>query len=314
MSASAHAHHHDPAGCGAGVEVLAQSPADVDPTRTKTLRRTYAQRLRGAFARINAVIREGVESEDVFGLRDDIEALAEKPPSMRFESTATKRERFRAWLRQQLQDEALSVISGASNTWIQSAYGRGFQRAATELRKRGVQVETRELSTVFNAPVAKRELQRLYTRNFQTLKGITEDLDEAISDVLATGFAEGYNPRKMARSLTDRVDAIGKHRATVLARTEIIRAYNAGTLDRYEEHSDEIEGVGIKSEFVTAGDTRVCPICEALEGRVMATDEARSETFSFDAADDQPDSLSGDYPLHPPIHPQCRCALLPVVG
>jgi hypothetical protein len=236
--ASHHEHQHGP-------EALATSAQNVDPTRTKTLRKNYGERLRGAFASINAVMREGVQSEDVLGL--GTEALAEKPPSFRFETDETKRGRFLAWLRQQLRDEVLSLVSGGENTFVRSAYGRGYQRAATELRKRGVQVDAEDLQTIFNAPQPKRELQRLFTRNFQALKDITEDLDQAISEVLTEGFAAGWNPTKMARKLTDRVDAIGKHRATLLARTETIRAYNAGALDRYERHSEAIDGVSNRS-------------------------------------------------------------------
>ena len=44
------------------------------------------------------------------------------------------------------------------------------------------------------------------------------------------------------------------------------------------------------------------------------TDGELPETFEYDADEDEPDSLGGECPVKPPVHPQCRCAILPVIG
>lgn len=303
-------------------DALARTPADVDPTRTKTLRRRYAQRLRGRIAEINTEVRRGVRDRDVFGLELDLdrgrrrgragEALAERVPAFRFETDDRKIEAFRDWLDRQLDQEVLSVISTDRNQWIQAAYGRGLQHAQTALRDSGIQVSEQEVQSLFNQPVHQDTVQRLYTRNFQALEGITDEVGKQISRELADGFAQGVGPEKMARSITDRIDSIGKTRATVLARTEVINAHSEATLNRFEEHS--VDEVTIKAEFTTAGDARVCPLCLAREGEVVTIQEARTETFEFSPGEDQPSSLAGEYPIKPPIHPQCRCAWLPVVS
>jgi len=147
------------------------------------------------------------------------------------------------------------------------------------------------LETVFRKPVHRDKLQLLYTRNFQALEGITDAVDKEVSRVLTQGLAEGVNPREAARRITDRVDKIGKTRATTLARTEIINAHAEGTLDRFERMG--VDEVGVKAEWQTAGDSRVCPICASLEGSTFTIDEARGKL---------------------PAHPRCRCAFLPVVN
>lgn len=295
-----------------GVDALAEH--DRDPTRSKTLRRRYAQRLRGQLGKLSAAIRTAVRSRDVLGL--GVEALQPRdptqPPVFQFPRDDQKTEAFMRWLRRQERRGVLEVIQRGENTFIRAAYGKGIQHADAALAEEGVAVPDQELQAVFNAPIHAEAVQALFTRNFSELEGITEAMNQQISRELADGFAQGVNPTKMARNITDRVDKIGKTRATLLARTETIRAHSTATLNRFEQLG--VDRVAIKAEWSTAGDRRVCPICNALEGRVMTVEEARSDTFTFEAGADQASSLSGTYPIQPPAHPQCRCALIPVVS
>jgi SPP1 gp7 family putative phage head morphogenesis protein len=126
----------------------------------------------------------------------------------------------------------------------------------------------------------------------------------------------------MARVLSDRVDKIGKTRATVLARTEVINAHAEGTLKRFEELG--VGEVTVKAEWQAAGDNRVCPICENLEGTTHSLEDVRSATARLTEDDVRPhlpepkrvdqfdvSSLTGEFPVKPPAHPQCRCAIVP---
>lgn len=305
MSSIEHSHSH-------GVEALAQ--ANRDPTRSQTLRRRYAQRLRGQFDAIRAAINKGIRDRDVFGLRG-VESLQPRPPRdlpsrvFDFSTDSEKTEQFMTWLRRQEQRGILEVISRGDNQFVRSAYAKGLRHADAQLNAEGLVVPDEELQTLFNQPVHRDTLQSLFTRNFNELEGITEAMNQQISRELTDGFSRGLGPREMARNVTDRVDKVGKHRATVLARTETIRAHSDATLNRYEQLG--VETVTIEAEFLTAGDARVCPLCASQEGRTFTITEARSETFSFRAGESQPSSLSGEYPVNPPIHPQCRCAWIP---
>lgn len=75
----------------------------------------------------------------------------------------------------------------------------------------------------------------------------------------------------------------------MLARTEIIRAHHVATIQEYRNWA--VEGVVVQGEWRTAGDERVCVICEALEKKVFPLDEIESMI---------------------PRHPRCRCIALPV--
>lgn len=299
-----------------GVEILARTPSDRDPTRTRTVRRRYAQRLRGQLAKLNSAIRTSIQSRDIFRL--GAETMQPSPPTppnpdvFQFRTDDEKITRFIQWLSRQEARGVLEVISDGENQFIRSAYSKGVQHADAALRDEGITVPETDLQNVFNALTHRDTLQRLFTRNFNELEGITNTMNQQISRELADGFSRGVSPTEMARNITDRVNKVGKHRATLLARTETIRAHSEATLNRYEEMGTE--AVTVSAEWLTAGDRRVCPICATLEGNVYTIEEARSETFSYSASESEAPSLSGNYPVQPPAHPQCRCSLTPVVS
>lgn len=292
-------------------DTLARTPADEDPTKTKTLRRRYAQKLRGRFAAINTEIRDGVRSRDVFGLRDDrrtrrgqSDTLATPLPSQFPRRQDRQIETFDAWLQRQLENDVLTVIGPDDNRFVRAGYQRGLTHAEAAAREAGIAVDEQDVVATIERPIHRDTLELLYTRDYSDLEGITQAVSAQTNRTLAEGLARGENPTDVARRLTDRVDAIGKTRATTLARTSIIDAHASATLNRYDELS--VEGVTIQAEWQTAGDNRVCPICQALEGRTWTIEEARSETVDV--------AGHSDVPVKPPAHPRCRCALIPSGG
>lgn len=287
------------------LDTLAQ--ANGDPTRTVTLRRRYASTLRGRFASISAAIRRGVVERDVFGLRDDHrtrpDTLRPSPlPSQFPERKDRQIETFDAWLKRQQREEVLTAIGQNQNQFVRSAYLRGLGHADTAARKAGYDVPSESsVEAVVRRPVHRDELELIYTRDYSELEGITSAVSQQANRTLAEGLGAGESPTKIARRLTDRIDAIGKTRATTLARTSVIDTFNSSALNRYEELG--VEGVSVDVEWQTAGDDRVCPLCRALEGRTWTIEEARSETVSV--------AGHSDIPVKPPAHPRCRCAILP---
>lgn len=287
-----------------------------DPTGTATIRDRYARRLRGGFADINTLIREGVRERDVFGLRVDT-LQDDLPPLARFDRDARKRDLFDEWLQERLDEDVLTVIERDGNRFIDAAYRRGLEDADRFATAGGIDPDTGQVGASLDAPVHQQTVEDLYARNFEALWDITGEVGRQTSETLAEGLAAGENPRAVARRLTDRVDKIGKTRATTLARTEIINAYSEASLTRYEQLG--VGGVTVRAEWLTAGDDKVCPICQNLQGQTWTIKEARTETITLtedDVADAVPDGRSaseftGKFPVKPPAHPRCRCTLLP---
>lgn len=277
-----------------------------DPTKTTTIRRTYAQKLRGHLAKLNTIIRRYVGQRDVFQLSANSRYTANQdpqdptaPPVFRFDRDSQKVDRFMEWLERQHATGTHRLIERGDNQYIRQAYHRGLDHADSSLRDAGIDPGTVDTADVFNQPVHQDTVEMLYTRNYENLRGITRDMDREISEALTDGFARGANPNEMARDITDAVDSIGKNRATTMARTETIHAHTEAALTRYEEM--EVDAVTVEAEILTAGDRRVCPHCNALSGQTFTIEQARNETFT---------SQGDQFPMRPPLHPQCRCAIV----
>lgn len=267
-----------------------------DPTATKTLREEYGRNLRGAYDRIKTAIRQGVGENDIFGLQND--ALVSPPSSFGFERDDRKLQGFEAWLDNAQEEEVLTLIDRDGNRYIERAYEKGVRDADRNLARAGMDldpVDAAAARVIMRMPTHERKLQTIYTRNYQQLRGITQAVDQHVSRELADGIASGLNPREMARNINDRVEKIGKTRATTLARTETINAHSSASIERYRQQG--IEEVGLEPEVgvSTAGDNLVCPDCaEVAQRGPYSLDE-------LEGSDNQP-----------PIHPNCRCSVIPI--
>jgi SPP1 gp7 family putative phage head morphogenesis protein len=290
-----------------------------DPTNTQDLRERFLREIRRRFKRLRGRIRAAAGYEDdVFHLAQDAR-LADADDVERFPTDGGKIRAFLKWLRERLDGDVLEpstrreVRNGEhwSATYIRAAYVKGWEQARERLQNAGVATES--VDDVFRLGVPTEQLRRLYTRTYENLESVTSAAAPVVRETLTEGLAEGVNPKEMARRLTETVRGLERTRAEVLARTEVINSYAEATLDRYERAG--VEGATVSGEFATADDARVCPICAAIEGAEFATDAMRTETFEFDPATD-PDAVPSDggtYPVKPPVHPNCRCAILPVI-
>lgn len=278
--------------------------AKQDPTKTTRLRKQFAGEAAKRFRSLAGLIREAVVDEDVLALkindRDEGSGLSKR--AFDFSRDSKKVDEFMAWLNEMAEREILDVRDGrpkdvaSEDAWtakyIKRAYHSGIKRAAQRLKKQGAEVSDSWVEEAMNREMHADAVGTLYTRAFRELRGITDELDKQISRELAEGLSKGEHPRKIAARLSDRTSKIGKTRARVLARTETINAFSESTLNSYEEAGlDEVEGEP-EAEFSTAGDSRVCPRCEGLSGRIFSLSEARGVI---------------------PVHPNCRCSWLPVI-
>jgi SPP1 gp7 family putative phage head morphogenesis protein len=126
----------------------------------------------------------------------------------------------------------------------------------------------------------------------QLLGDVSTELASGIQRTITQGLLTGKSIPEVAREIgkvlpdKEAFKSAGKtvfksaqQRATLIARTETLRAHNEGRKVFYRQ-------VGItKVKWLIADDERTCPICRALDGKV----------FGIDAVEG------------PPAHPGCRC-------
>lgn len=289
-----------------------------DPSRTITLRNSFARAMNRRFIRLQNLISRAIVEKNCFG---ELSPLVHQLPFDRqfdFVRSADKVSAFMSWLRLQIDEGILEVSPfpqvGVSleeawtNLYIKDSYQRGIVRARYEMLHAGYVIPTLEatggLLASMSIPMHMDRVGLLYSRVFSDLRGITSQMDTQISRVLTQGMIDGLGMKQMARQLVRTIsgpvgdlgltDTLGRfiparRRAEMLARTEIIRAHAEGQLQEFANWG--VLGVKVKAEFKTAGDSRVCPICATMEGRTYSLQEA-----------------SGIIP----VHPQCRCVWLPL--
>jgi len=272
------------------------------PTDTQGLQREYRVEVERRFRKLRGVLRQTIDTNDALGLRDRTNAAArqhaaediEPRDRFPFRNRAGKELAFQNQLREWLDEGVLEVVGEDtieagehwSGTYVRSSSKEGIRWANQQLRDRGVSLDDgASLDVIFDRPMHTDELERLYTRNFEGLQDITEDLDQTLSRELTRGLIDGENPRTIANRLTKETRTIQRTRARTLARSETLFAHNNAAKTRYREM-----GVGQVNVLTHTP----CSICEEI-------------------------ASNGPYPVDEsnpvvPAHSNCVCALVPVLG
>lgn len=303
-----HLHHH----CGELVINRQKitnnaSPLKMDPTRTLSIRKKFIAEMLRRFRKLKASVKDFLDTKDALGLKEYTTRLVLHAGvrEFQFHTDPQKLTAFNDWLRQQIQADVLSVSSGADPTvpwtaeYITSAYKMGQinsymaskEGLGMELEGIGDQTKEQFLRSSFAAPETMNKVQLLATRSFEQLKGVTASMGSQMNHILAQGMVDGTGPSQLAKEMTEAIDSLTQTRALTIARTETINAHSEGQLDAYEKLG--IDELGVKAEWSTAGDDRVCEECAAMEGEVFDVEEARGLI---------------------PLHPNCRCAWIPFTG
>jgi len=287
----------------------------VDPTRTTTLRNLFAQQMNTRFNKVASAVKHAIVDLDVLALKQlTVQQLMNR--QFDFPTNDRKIEEFMRWLDELIGAELLTVLQARglgqsihpqwTDLYVEDSYKRGVIRARSEMRKSGMDIPSMEdtggIRASMGTPFHMDRVGILYIRTFEELKGITSQMSTLISRTLAQGLMDGDNPKLIASKLVKVIADVGdlsltdslgrfvpaKRRAQIMARTEIIRAHHRGMIQEYRNWG--LHGVYVMAEFRTAGDKRVCSICDSMQGNKYTLDEAEGII---------------------PVHPQCRCMVLP---
>ncbi|HJA40813.1 MAG TPA: minor capsid protein [Firmicutes bacterium] len=115
-----------------------------------------------------------------------------------------------------------------------------------------------------------------------------KELGKNVEDILRKGIMMGYSNAKMAKQLSERMDASFRQAAR-LVRTETSYVANKATMEAYKEL--EVE----EYEFLATLDLRTSETCRHMDGKTFPREKAQ---------------VGLNYP---PLHPNCRSTTIPVV-
>lgn len=137
-------------------------------------------------------------------------------------------------------------------------------------------------------------------------KNFNDETLNKLNKTLAEGVAEGEGLSKLKSRVEDVYSGAKGYRAERIARTETLKASNYSTNEAYKQ-----------TGYVTAKQWYANPgadeECAALDGTIIGLDEdflKQGGTLEF--GDGQ--TYQNDYAdvTDPPLHPNCRCTILPI--
>lgn len=124
--------------------------------------------------------------------------------------------------------------------------------------------------------------------------GLTTQYAMAVERYRQTQVTNGLSEGRAAARSEAYATRLLRHRATTIARTEVLRATNAGQQAVWNDAQAEglLPGDAQKTWIVTPDD-RLCPRCAPLEGQTVPV----TAPFATDAGP----------VMQPPLHTSCRC-------
>lgn len=138
--------------------------------------------------------------------------------------------------------------------------------------------------------LANEHVQRVLSLLAKQIKGVAESTREDVRRLIGQQAEHGWSVEELAERIREMGEINSASRAVMIARSETAAAYSQGSLAAWRE-----SGVVSGKEWLTGGDP--CPICQKLDGARAALDA------------DFGDGLSA-----PPAHPNCTCAVSPVLS
>ena len=155
------------------------------------------------------------------------------------------------------------------------------------------------------------EVQKAMLKREGRIAEINRTIQKDVRRAVSTGLAEGESGFKIRRRIevVMGIDPMERKRAVRIARTETIWAFNEGAVQGYKQ-----SGVVEAKEWLASADDRTCEWCSSMDGTIVGLDTSFLD-MGTDFTGTEGGILNNSYENtdHPPIHPLCRCTIIPVI-
>lgn len=122
------------------------------------------------------------------------------------------------------------------------------------------------------------------------IASVADTTRQDVRDLVGRQAAEGWSMEELQKQIRAKGEIASRDRALTIARTESARAYTEGSRAAYKA-----SGVVSQVTWLIGPDS--CDLCAPLDGMIVGIDEEFAP------------GISG-----PPLHPNCTCALSPVIA
>lgn len=153
----------------------------------------------------------------------------------------------------------------------------------------------------------------LKNNSLKVAKGVNAETEKQIRATLAQGIRENETVQELSARIMQVFGTASTYRAYMIAQTESAMAENYADVQAWTQ-----TGVVIAKEWYTARDENVCGFCHDMDKKVIPLDEAffeKGDITEFIDGKGNAHAMTLDYRTigEPPLHPNCRCVLLPIL-
>lgn len=296
--------------------------ASPDPTGTATLRERVVAQFNARWREFRGTLRETVRENDALRLSSQRDHGPAFSPRRRYsgravddfgaETNADRRAAWGAWLPaalalafgMNLGHAAVAAGEHFTARPIREAYARGVALAGADARKAGL-LDAGEFPTPSDLIGQTRHQDALRERFIEMFEDVQAVVDKTQADMTRTlrdGIQGGsWAPALAASALAARVGAVGQTGTMRATLANIVTTVNVALLmtgsrlgARRVGFDVEDGGTDVEGTWTTAGDSRVCQECRALDGETYPIEDVRNGTAPMPVRD---------------THIGCRCRI-----
>ena len=149
--------------------------------------------------------------------------------------------------------------------------------------------------------------------SLKVAKEVNAETEKQIRATLAQGMRENDTMQELSARIMHVFGTASTYRAFMIARTESAMAENYADVVAWEQ-TDVVEA----KEWFTAEDEHVCGFCHEMDGKTIKLNQSffqKGDVMMFEDSNGKPHEMNLDFRTigEPPLHPNCRCVLLPVL-
>ena len=151
------------------------------------------------------------------------------------------------------------------------------------------------------------------TNSLQVAKEINTETEKQIRATLAQGMRENETIQELTARIMHVFGTASTYRAYMIARTEAAMAENYSDVVAWEQ-----TGVVESKQWFTAEDEHVCGFCHEMDGVTITLKQSffnKGDVMMFEDKNGKPHEMMLGFRTigEPPLHPNCRCVLLPIL-
>lgn len=151
---------------------------------------------------------------------------------------------------------------------------------------------------------------RLQRGTLKMAKNFNDETLAKLNATLAEGIQAGEGLGDLKKRVSSVYEEIDDYRSERIARTETLKASNAASVDAYRQ-------TGYVTQKAWYVNPDACEQCSEFDGKTVGLDEpflSQGESYTITDEDGEETTYTNDYDTleEPPLHPNCRCGVIPV--